>query len=293
MNEHEHLFFKLTETTIFKAHGADCQRYLNARLSNDITLVTEDRPAIAAALTAQGKTEAICKVYKSAEEYFLIVDGEDRSEILKALLRFKVADRVEIAADPTLSALHIMGELSAQTLETLKDSSAILLQSRRLAKDGLDVIADNKTIEALVGTFAATGKQLNADEYRLLRHQEGMPTIQDLPSEFFFPELQLDEAVSNRKGCYVGQEAVEMVRSRGKLPAKIMRARISDASIEADLLGASIKTSDGETLGTIISWARDKHEQQNWAFARIRKYADLSPTLTLESGIGVELFSLR
>jgi folate-binding protein YgfZ len=123
-----------------------------------------------------------------------------------------------------------------------------------------------------------------------MRHQHGQPVVGDLPSEFFFPELQLDDAVSHRKGCYVGQEAVEMVRSRGKLPAKIMRAQIQGIIETGNHI---IKTGSDETVGSVVSIALDHKHNTTWSFARIRKYADLPSALFLDTGAQVELTEIN
>ena len=85
---------------ILELSGKDSLRYLNARLSNDLKNIVPGRALRAAALTPHGKTEGLYLVLQLAEQrYLLICDGGSKEEVIAALKRYMVADRIEVDSD--------------------------------------------------------------------------------------------------------------------------------------------------------------------------------------------------
>lgn len=94
--------YQIKSPLVLEISGKDAPRYLHNRLSNQIKELPVGRWTFAAALSPQGKTEGFFKVFRlagesaSGDKFIVICDGGDHSEVTAALLRYKVADRVDV-----------------------------------------------------------------------------------------------------------------------------------------------------------------------------------------------------
>lgn len=89
----------------------------------------------------------------------------------------------------------------------------------------------------------------NEAAFDLLRIEAGLPRFGRELTEVYIPlEANLWDDVSFSKGCYIGQEIIARMESRGKLAKRLVKLTADDA-IDAD---AAI-TSDGKNVGTVTS----------------------------------------
>ena len=76
--------FTLRTAVVLEVSGADAVRYLEARLTNKVKALSPGCGMLAAALNAQGKTQAFFSVYMLDNARFLLLcDGGDRAEVFK------------------------------------------------------------------------------------------------------------------------------------------------------------------------------------------------------------------
>ena len=103
-------YFEIAAPIILDVAGKHSQRYLQARLTNDIRQISKDTGISAAALTPQGKTEGLFLLYLQSEgNYRLICDAGNKNEVLSALKRYLVADQVKFTdQSDNYSYLHIL-----------------------------------------------------------------------------------------------------------------------------------------------------------------------------------------
>ena len=87
------------------------------------------------------------------------------------------------------------------------------------------------------------------DAYEILRIEAGLPKINSEILEDSIPlEVGLWDEVSFEKGCYVGQEIIARMESRGRLAKQLVGVRLGS---EANS-GSTLKQS-GKTVGTLTS----------------------------------------
>jgi aminomethyltransferase len=66
------------------------------------------------------------------------------------------------------------------------------------------------------------------DDAKIVRLEHAQPRWgEEITSRYLGPEIGLDEAIARSKGCYLGQEVVERVRSRGLLGRLLVPVRIA------------------------------------------------------------------
>jgi folate-binding Fe-S cluster repair protein YgfZ len=133
-------YFQFPSPIVFAVSGKDSERYLNARLTNNIRTLEINKSCLAAQLSPQGKTEGLFRVYRDQSDHFLLyADGGDSAQILTAFKRYIVADRVEVE---DLSNAYRLVHLFAAVVDT-KLSFAI----QRTAVPGLDLLLKNEESE--------------------------------------------------------------------------------------------------------------------------------------------------
>lgn len=109
--------------------------------------------------------------------------------------------------------------------------------------------AEAAAVEAALGDAGA--RQLTPAEYDMVRIKAGQPRLgQELTNSYIPLEAGLWDDVSFNKGCYVGQEIIARMESRGKLAKRLVQLAAAKP-LEA---GTTIK-ADGRDVGSITSSA--------------------------------------
>lgn len=229
--------------------GADRVRWLNGMVTNNIRDLQPGRGAYAFLLNPQGHILGDLYAYNRGESGISpsIVVETDRSQVEKILATFDhyiIMDDVEVKnLSDEMTALGIAGPNSrrvlaaagiqvpeTQTLEVFEATCTCNCDCARctcvrgedaehesyelwLSPDDL-----KKTWDALLAHGA---KPVGSDALELLRIKLGIPRYgvdireRDLPQE-----TEQARALNFNKGCYIGQEIVERIRSRGAVHRK-------------------------------------------------------------------------
>ena len=219
--------------------GSDRVRWLNGMATNNIRDLASGHGVYAFLLNAQGRIQADLYVFQRGESLLVDTEHGQREKVLQLFDHYIIADDVEIAdVSDKLAALGLTGPESRHVLEragiTVPDLASLELCSPKcncacdclqctlvrgddtagtsyqlwLAPDTL-----KSTWDALV---AAGATPVGADALELRRISFGVPKFgvdireRDLPQE-----TGQTRALNFIKGCYLGQEIVERIRSRG------------------------------------------------------------------------------
>ncbi len=121
-----------------------------------------------------------------------------------------------------------------------------------IAGDGYFMMCQTAVKEQLRDHLLATGI-VEADEtaFDYLRIESGLPRFgREITQDYIPLEANLWDDVSFNKGCYIGQEIIARMESRGKLAKKLTQL-VPTSPIE---VGATVR-GDGKTAGTITSVA--------------------------------------
>jgi folate-binding protein YgfZ len=95
--------------------------------------------------------------------------------------------------------------------------------------------------------------EASADDARLVRIEHGHPRYgEEITERYLVQETGQTHAVNFTKGCYLGQEIVERVRSRAQIHRVLRRLEID--ALEPPTAGAKL-TSDGRDAAEIASSA--------------------------------------
>ncbi len=128
--------------------------------------------------------------------------------------------------------------------------TAYLHRTDPIAGDGYLVTAQLADKEAVQTILRRTGLILADDAaFDYLRLESGQPRFgRELTQEYIPLEANLWDDVSFKKGCYIGQEIIARLESRGKLAKRLVKLSLdTPAEPGSDLLAA------GKKAGTLTS----------------------------------------
>jgi folate-binding protein YgfZ len=287
-------YFHFPNACIFLIHGQDASRYLNARLTNKVPSLEAGKGFWAAGLTPQGRTEFLGFLIKRAEqEYVFVCDAGEIEVIESALLRYKVADRLQCEnLSSSFSLFHVFsqGEIPLEVLE--KEFEHVdIVQNQRGRFSGVDVLIPSPEIRKFQHfcdsqSFVAFSEDAMCAE-RILSMHPSFPS--EWNSRLSFLEHNFRSAVSFDKGCYAGQEVVEKMDSIGKAPKLLRRIK----SQHLHLLGKKLLTvtHDGHVVGEALSFVPHPGDESLCISFAILKNNDslLKETLYIE-GSQVSIF---
>jgi folate-binding protein YgfZ len=247
--------------------GEDRVRWLNGMVTNNIRDLAVGRGVYAFLLNPQGRILGDLYAYNRGESIAVDTDLSQAEKILATFDHYIIMDDVEVKnLSEDLTALGIGGPRSAETLKAAGFDLAEMqsLQIQSISWQGIDstlVRGERDNFEvwlpaghvrqlwnALIGA-AATPVGFEALE--LERIESGVPAYgvdireRDLPQE-----TEQDRALNFSKGCYVGQEIVERIRSRGAVHRKFT-GFLADAAVTP---GSKV-AANGKDIGEITSVA--------------------------------------
>ncbi len=234
--------FDLSHRALLQFTGSDRVSFLQGMLSNDVRLLEMLNGQQATILTQQGKVIADVRVLCAMNSIYLDFWEPLKEKLLAHLNRYLVADEVEIN-DPSNewtmlslqgpSARNMLGEVFANAelptepnqhrMVQFNNAPVCVVRADHTGQNGFDLIVQN----SLLLPFAQRLEQLGASwvgerAQNILRIEAGMPRYGvDFNEENLLLEVGLENSYSYTKGCYLGQEVVERIRSRGHVNKKL------------------------------------------------------------------------
>jgi folate-binding protein YgfZ len=229
--------------------GPDRVRWLNGMVTNNVRDLAVGRGVYAFLLNPQGKIQADLYAFNRGESLVVETETAQAETVLQIFDRYIIMDDVEVEnlagkvaviglagakAGAVLAAAHAfsaeMGPaLSLQKTEGQGRGTLELLNVKVGGTDATLVRADNAAVpnyeiwiapehaDAVWNALVNAGAfEVRADALEALRIASGIPKLgldirqRDLPQE-----TGQERALNFTKGCYVGQEIVERIRSRG------------------------------------------------------------------------------
>ena len=258
--------------------GPDRLPFLQGMLSNDLRVLKPFDGQYAAILTQQGKVIADVRVLCAMNSFYLDFWANLKDKILAHLNRYLVADEVEIAdrsneytfvsvrgprAGALIRAVMPDANLPAQTRQHAMitiDGAAVCIVREDPGDPVYDLILPRASAVPIAQGLTDSGRSLSASwigtaAQEVLRVEVGMPLYGvDFGEDNLLLEVGLADAVSFTKGCYLGQEIVERVRSRGHVNKKLCGLLLDGvvAAKPGDRLHSSGKEA-GQVTSSVVS----------------------------------------
>jgi len=263
--------YQLNSRARIAVTGGDRVRWLNGMVTNNIRDLAPGHGVYAFLLNPQGHILGDLYAYNRGESLIVDTDQAQSEKLLATFDHYIIMDDVEVAnVSDKLTAIGATGPKVREVmraagfeipeLEPLQfvdmtrhnvpvtvvrnDNASVESYELWLSPDQLTLVQDalTKAGATLVGTNAL----------ELLRIAAGIPRYgpdireRDLPQE-----TEQLRAVHFSKGCYIGQEIVERIRSRGAVHRKFTGFEVQGA---LPAVGTKIQ-ADGRDIGEITSVA--------------------------------------
>ena len=259
--------------------GADRVRWLNGMVSNNVRDLAPGHGVYAFLLNAQGHIQADLYVFQRGDSLLVDTEREQREKVMQLFDRYIIADDVEIAdISDRLTALGLTGPESRHVLERAgiavpdlahlqfagvvgqhawQQKTATLLRSGEEARESWQIwIAPEHAAELWDALVNAGARPAGTAALNLFRISRGIPQFgvdireRDLPQE-----TAQTRALNFTKGCYLGQEIVERIRSRGAVHRQFAAFAVEGALPEPGakiFVGATKEKEVGEITSSAV-----------------------------------------
>ncbi len=253
------------------ASGEDRVRWMNGMVTGNVRDLAPNRGTYSFLLNPQGHILGDLYIYNRGETLLLDTDASQAARLREVFEKYIIMDDVEVTdISEKLTAIGLRGPqasavlgkcgLDATSLEPLELRDAIWQEVgislvRAAGRDpGYELWLAPENATRLWDALAAAGATpAGTDALELWRIAAGVPRYgQDIRERDLPQETEQHQALDFTKGCYVGQEIVERIRSRGQVHRKFTGFRIADGSPAAP--GTKIQ-SDGKDVGELTSVA--------------------------------------
>ncbi|MEO8605185.1 MAG: glycine cleavage T C-terminal barrel domain-containing protein [bacterium] len=256
------------------ASGDDRVTFLQGMLSNDVKPLAPGHGLYAAQLDQTGKVITDLRLYAEADRLILDVVAWRVAAMRERLEKFLVADDVELTPlDDEAPLLQLEGPMATAVVRealgldvlpsqplaharvAFKGAPVRIVMASEVERGGVLLAGAPATLAALLDACREAGAvPAGMRALDTLRIEAGVAWAGlDMDETTLIMETGREAAVSFRKGCYLGQEVVERVASRGHV-----NRRLSGLLIEGDALPArrTAVVADGREVGYVTSAAR-------------------------------------
>jgi tRNA-modifying protein YgfZ len=220
--------------------GEDCARLLHAMSTNDIQNLPTGSGRYAFFLNAQGRILADAYIYRLGETFWLDTEPAVGPILAAHLDKYVIADDVNI--DDETAAYVEFGLEGPQFLEAAARleipvpaepfgcaawEGGFVARTGASFADGLRILLPRPAGDRLASLLSPV-PLASAGDAEVVRIENGIPRYgADISDRFLVQETGITRAVHSNKGCYLGQEIVERVRSRGQVHRHLSQLRLA------------------------------------------------------------------
>jgi folate-binding protein YgfZ len=253
--------------------GSDRVRWLNGMVTNNVRDLAPNHGVYCFVLNAQGHIQSDLYAYNLRDSLLLDTGADQREHLLAHFDKFIIMDDVEVAdRSATLAAIGVTGPMAQQVIRAAGilttdlaplevcapkcECACDCLQCTVVRSDdptgnSLEIwLAPDKLKSTRDALVAAGATAVGTDAVERRRIRLGIPRYgadireRDLPQE-----TGQMRALSFTKGCYLGQEIVERIRSRGAV-----HRNLTAFAVDGPLPAAGTKIhADTKEVGEITS----------------------------------------
>jgi hypothetical protein len=249
--------------------GPDATSFLQNLVSQDLDPVAVGESASSLLLTPQGKLDVLFRATRVGDdEWWLDTEADFGPRLAESLTRFKI--RVDADIDDRTANTGMLTVVGGTT-SAPSDARALPTEW------GADIVGPAAT----VATAAPSVERRSADDWEVFRIQLGIPRYgidvdeKTIPQEAFLER----DAVAFDKGCFLGQELVARIDSRGHVNRYLRRLTIDGDIVPPS--GATVHAGEEKSVGAVTSAAAVPGGDRVVALAMIRREVEPPAEVTL------------
>jgi folate-binding protein YgfZ len=230
----------LSDRAFLRVTGSDATRWLNGMVTNSIQTLAPGEGCYNFLLNAQGRILGDCTIYREIDpaeppSFLLEAHSSQLEAVRQHLDHFIIMDDVELTpAFTDQTSLLIVGPEASSLLthvglptpDPLRLAHAdsphgpvLLLTPSSTLIPTFELRADSAIVTSLATDLrTADATEVSPEALEALRLLEARPLYgRDITERYLPQETNQPQALHFNKGCYLGQEIVERIRSRGQV----------------------------------------------------------------------------
>jgi len=243
--------------------GPDARSFLQALVSADLDPVDDGEGTHALLLTPRGKLDVDFRLLRVGDDVWLDTAPGFGAQLATSLNRFRIRVKAEVQdRSEGWGLVSIIGpftpavfpDLPAAVHAHMARGDARIVRTIWGDVPGVDVVGPADAVASLMAEMAAGIPPVSAAAFEAFRIDAGIPTQPaDLDESTIPQEAFLErDAVSFTKGCFLGQELVCRIDSRGHVNRLLRSLRAIDG--DWPVVGAEIVVN-GAPVGMLTSVA--------------------------------------
>jgi folate-binding protein YgfZ len=227
--------------------GADQLRWLNGMVTNAIQALPEGHWNYSFLLNAQGRIQGDANVYRTTENLLLQTDRSQIVRLSAHLDHFIIMDDVELQLlDASFTAIGIAGHGAAETLNkfgvtvpeegtfaksSINGTEITLVHAYSPVVPRFEIWLPAAALPQLWAALENAGAvPCGVSATEALRILEAVPLYGiDIQERHLAQETSQTRALNFNKGCYLGQEIVERIRSRATVHRTLRQFSLENA----------------------------------------------------------------
>jgi folate-binding protein YgfZ len=246
-------------------------------------------------LAPQGKLDVAFRALRVGDDWWLDCDADHAQQLAASLTRFRLRVKAEI--DDVTSEWGLVSVLGPGATDLVTRVTGMRVPEAQHAhaawgrcrvvhadwpdRPGVDVLGPRPEVDAARSTLVAGGAEvLDADAFEVLRIRAGIPRLgvdvdaKTIPQEAFYER----DSVSFTKGCFLGQELVTRIDTRGHVNRYLRRVAVEGTVVPP--AGATVVVDERE-VGQLTSAAADPVDGSVVALAMVRHEVELPASVTI------------
>ena len=252
--------------------GNDRVRWANGMVTNNIRDLAPGRGVYNFILNPQGRNQGDLVVYNRGEYLLATTDRAQAEAITTLLQRYIIMDKVEIEdISAKLASIGVAGPQAVEMLSRVgidvpsldagqvvdtvwKDVGISVARNLHPQWDGCEIWLAPENMDRLWEALTSAGAvPVGSEALEMYRIARGVPRYGvDLRERDLPQETGQEHALNFSKGCYIGQEIVERIRSRGNVHRIFIGLEVEG---ELPQPGAKLRAADKD-VGEVTSAAR-------------------------------------
>lgn len=269
-------FLRRSDRGLIEVTGKDRAAWLHNLVTNTVKTVLPGDGNYAFATNVKGRTVFDLNILVLEDRLLLDVDRQQFAGALRHLDRYIISEDVKLKdRGDDVGRFAIVGPQSLRLVDRMGGTNLAAmaqLQHRVVPMGGAEIRVVRHDFAGLTGAELLVEQshaqpvfeglkqaalesgfvELEPATIEILRVEAGIPaSIVDIDDEVVPPETgQVERGISYHKGCYLGQEVIERMRSHG-----ILAKRLVGLAIEGECLPAkgSQVSADGQEVGRTTS----------------------------------------
>jgi len=241
-------FTKLTSYGVLQISGANATKFLQGAFTCNLDYLA-DKCGIGARCNIKGRVSAIFYLFFADACWFLIAPKSLLNDLQQDLTKYAQFARVKVTIAPDLV---IFGANSSSLFNKNDIKQLDNAYFWRLFDEHFLLICTQDKAAKLVDLLSRSHQKQDVNAWHLSQIRAGIAQIESVHSGKFVPQmlnLPAIDAVSFKKGCYMGQEVVARMQFLGA--AKRQMQRFS-ANCLPPIIGTNLTNASDKTIGEVI-----------------------------------------